>query len=246
MDPENADLLPLDPDTTTATGMIDNLVVALSAAYTTQTRTRQLARREHLYRLTLSGVATCRRQAAYRIAATPPSDPARAYTGENRTAHVGTWIHEGLLPTLAELLHGSTNTALTLRAAGLTIPGHTDLYWPRAGLVADLKTIDDDPTRGGQPSPSRAHWYQLAAYATALAQQGHLVRWMAWIYLDRRTGRTFHVVQPYTASVASEIDTHLTTLALDSAHPDVAPREQPGPGRSLICDSCPWATRCWR
>lgn len=249
VDPDTLPALAVDPDAPTATAMIDNLAQLLDAAFEAQTHTRQLARanRDALYHLTLSSIATCRRQAAYRTAATPPSNPERAYTGQNRTAHVGTWIHEGILPTLAELTGGNHELQLTLTAAGLTITGHTDLYWPRAGLLADLKTIDDDPTRGGGPlHPAPRHWYQLAAYATAAAQHGHLVRWMAWIYLDRGTGNTWSIVQPYTPDVATEIDTRITTIALDSANPDHAPREQPGPGRSLVCDSCPWVTRCWR
>lgn len=214
----------------------------VSDAYRRYTADRQ-SEREDLYALTMSGLGGCSRQAAYRIARTPPSEDL-VFT-EMREANLGTMIHLGVLPPLAELLDGVEELPVTLTAHGLTVKGRADLYSRALNAVVDLKTVglSKFSALGDDISPS--HWMQIAGYALAVAQSGQRVDWLAWIYLDRSGGAEHVVVEPFDDIAIKQVEDRLAELAAYAEQPDAAPRGQRGPGLSYVCDGCPWLRTCW-
>lgn len=221
---------------------------------------RGQAQRRHLFGLSMSYLGGCRREAAYRVAQVDP-DPEYVYVmgeDEARAAMVGTWIHDGLLPELAALLHGGEHEMRVELVApvgdaedGVTplikVDGSTDCYTRAAGGgVIDLKTVGayklgDIDVFG----PRNRHRVQVRGYASALVQMGLPVAWTAWVYLDRGDGAVKTVVEPfgedeYVATL--RLIRHLVELSKD---PDYAPRDERGPGLSWVCDGCPFLRRCW-
>lgn len=219
-----------------------HLAVAVGDAFTLFTTERQ-AERDDVLALTMSGLGGCTRQGAYRLAGTKPSEPIRYR--EMREANIGTMIHAGLLPHLATLLGGSDEIDVTLTAGGLTIAGRADLYSPEWKLVADLKTVGPHKMALIGDVAVPAHRVQVAGYATAARASGKQVHWIAWVYLDRATGAEHVVVEEFTDELVDMVEQRCTDLATYAADPDTAPRDQRGPGLSIICDQCPWLRQCW-
>lgn len=216
--------------------------------------------RRNLFGLSMSYLGGCQRESAYRIAGVDP-DPEYVHVmneEEARAAMVGTWIHDGLLPELANLLAGGEHekrVELTVPVGdsedGVTplvvVDGSTDCYTRAAGGgVIDLKTVGafklgDIDAHG----PRIRHRTQVRGYASALVQMGVPVSWTGWVYLDRGDGAVKAVIEPfgeeeYTATLRRV--RHLVALAED---PDYAPRDERGPGLSWVCDGCPFLRRCW-
>lgn len=200
--------------------------------------------REDLYALTMSGLGGCTRQAAYRLARTPPSE--EAVFGPMREANIGTMIHLGWLPYLAQVLDGRDEIAVTLHEGELTIDGRSDLYVEPLGAVVDLKTIGTYKFAGGfSDVVNRSHRLQVAGYAKAVVQSGRPVWWVAWIYLDRSSGAHHVVVEPYGEELEALVADRCAELEAYAAEPDAAPRDERGPGLSIVCDGCPWLRECW-
>ena len=199
--------------------------------------------REDLLALTMSGLGGCSRQGAYRLARTPPSEDTTY--GQMREANIGTMIHLGLLPHLAAVLDGVEEVPVTLRAAGLIINGRSDLYSASLRLVADLKTVGQHRMASLGPVASHPHRMQVGGYALAIEQAGHAVDWIAWLYLDRSSGQDRVVVERFDDDVRAMITRRCHELATYAETPDAAPRDERGPGLSIICDQCPWLRQCW-
>lgn len=231
-----------DSSALTADAIIARLTEAVSAAFRTFTANTQ-EQREDLYALTMSGLGGCTRQAAYRLARTKPSED--LVHGEMREANIGTMIHAGLLPILAKLLDGAEEIAVELRVGATTIKGRSDLYVPALRLVTDLKTISPYKLAvlGNDAAP--AHRVQVAGYALAVRQRGEDVDWIAWIYLDRASGTEHLVVEPFTDDVATLVIDRCVELENYATDPENAPRDERGPGLSIVCDQCPWLRQCW-
>lgn len=216
---------------------------AVDAAFRAYTAEAQ-GQRDDLYALTMSGLGGCTRHAAYRISRTPPSEE-MVFT-EMREANIGTMIHEGLLPHLATIVQGTDEIAVVLRLSGLEIHGRSDLVVAGAAVVADLKTVGSYKFAALDPSTvNRAHRLQVAGYATAVRQAGGDVRWIAWIYLDRASGQHEIVVEEFGDELVALVEQRCAELALFAEDPEAAPREERGPGLSIICDGCPWLRTCW-
>lgn len=208
-------------------------------AFTAQVQTE----REDLYALTMSGIGGCTRQAAYRLARTAPSETA-TWT-EMREANLGTMMHLGLLPHLAPLVEGTEEIGVTLKAHGLTINGRSDLYTEALRTVADLKTVGTYKFTALGATVNRSHRLQVAGYAQAVAQSGRDVDWIAWMYLCRSSGADHVMVEQFDQPVLDALDHRLVELATFAEEPEAAPRDERGPGLSVVCDGCPWLRRCW-
>ena len=203
---------------------------------------RQKSRDVHS--LTLSALGRCTRQSAYKLAGTTPSDPPTG-EGEQRAAMLGTWVHRGLLPRLRLILSRSrTEMKVTLAAAGIHLEGQADLY-VRHGIV-DLKTVREHGlSHIRQWGPRPADKAQVRGYALAAIQQGRPVKWVAYVYMDRATGEHETFVEPFTASDAMRVLDRVSEIVAASKNLRMAPRDEKGPGLSVVCDSCPWLRSCW-
>jgi PD-(D/E)XK nuclease superfamily protein len=217
------------------------LTDAVDGAFTAFTAQRQ-QQRDDLFALTMSGLGGCSRQAAYRLARVAPSDGGQY--GPMPEANIGTMIHEGLLPRLATLLDGKDEQPVTLRAGGLVINGRCDLYSEPMQLLMDLKTVGTYKF-GSLTEVVDAHRMQVAGYAWAMRQTGRLVRWVAWLYLDRSSGAPRVLVEPFTDELVALVRERCEELAIYAQAPEKAPRDERGPGLSFVCDGCPWLRRCW-
>jgi PD-(D/E)XK nuclease superfamily len=217
------------------------LADAVDGAFTDYTVERQ-QQREDLYALTMSGLGGCSRQAAYRLARVEPSDGGQY--GPMPEANIGTMIHEGLLPKLAAVLDGKEEQPVTLRAGELVINGRCDLYSEPLQVLVDLKTVGTYRF-GSLAEVVDAHRVQVAGYAWAMRQAGHLVRWVAWLYLDRSSGAPRVLAEPFTDELITLVRDRCEELNIYARSPESAPREERGPGLSFACDGCPWLRRCW-
>lgn len=228
------------------------VAVAAGRAFSLFTAKRQRARRS-LYGLSMSGLGGCRRKAAYQLAGIEPSDPEVAVNGENRPANLGTMIHEGYLPELAEVLGASEEIEVELRVdlgdTEVVVPGRCDLYWPAAEIVLDLKTVGEHKL--GQvvaTGPYDEHRLQVAGYAMAAEGRGLKVSRIGWIYLDRGMGGSYVVIEEFTDLLRQEVIDKVGELANYALDPHSAPRDGPGPGdraANMICNGCPWLRECW-
>lgn len=219
---------------------------AVSRAFEDESATRQ----RDPHHLGISALSGCTRFAAYAVAGTPASDQPEA--GEGRAANLGTWIHNGILPRMAnQFTEGATEPTVTLRAAGLTIIGHIDLDIPTT--VFDLKTVGEWRLQAVRQSGAfYDHVMQVAAYAVAKLQAGHPPRWLVILYLDRATGDEQVFVIPFTNDhVLMVIDRVAEIRRWAEDDPDTTPRRDAsgasmnGPGFSFKCNDCPWLRRCW-
>lgn len=196
-------------------------------------------------KLSLSGLGGCTRQAAYSVAGVEPTDVPAAE--EARAAMLGTWLHDHLIPGMAEQIGAGAEVEapVILKAAGLAIPGSLDLA--HDALLWDLKSVKefrlDGVRRNGAYSEHRV---QVMSYALARYQAGHDVKWVVWLYVDRSTGEVEVVTERFTNAAAVAVLDRAKKIAWFAANgPDGAPREARGPGLSWACDRCPWLRRCW-
>jgi len=229
----------------TAQQVADEISSATGRAY----RAESSARHRGPHDLGLSALGSCTRKAAHMIAQTEPTDLVKPEEG--RAANLGTMIHAGFLPRLAEQMPGArTEVAVSLRAAGISIPGHIDLYSPPT--VLDVKTAAQyrlDGLRAAREAYAD-HRLQVQSYATAVLQTGDEPRWMAWLYLDRSSGDDCTVVEAFDDSDALDAVARVEEIVDHADHPDAAPAATAsgalmrGPG-SFACDECPWLRRCW-
>ncbi|MBO0820045.1 MAG: hypothetical protein J2P26_04260, partial [Nocardiopsaceae bacterium] len=258
----------------TAENVADRLAAVLDDTFArahARHQAERAAARDDPYELSPSTLGGCIRQAAYRLAGTPPTNPEPAVPrpgAVSRAALIGTWIHAGMLPVLAESLDAAglgpatVETPVTTVFGGYTLTGHADLVTPE--LVIDLKTVreyklgridrrSDSQRQDGRPDGPvvwpGARW-QAGCYALGVHQAriraGQMPpRWIAWPYLDRSTGEDRICVEPWTPAFGLEVIERFRTLAAHAADPDTAPRNRRGPGLDLDCDACPWRDRAW-
>jgi hypothetical protein len=225
-----------------AAELVDALTEAVAAAFAAFTAQGQ-SQREDLYALTMSGLGGCTRQAAYRVARTPPSEP--LVWQEMREANIGSMIHEGLLPHLADETGGTEEIAVELHTDALDIKGRTDLYSERLRAVVDLKTVGAYKFLALSSTINRSHRLQVAGYTQAIRQSNRPVDWIAWVYLDRSSGRDRVIVEPWTDELEQLVADRCREIAVFAEDPDAAPRDERGPGLSYVCDGCPWLRECW-
>lgn len=244
---------------TTAAEVEQALEDAIAAMFTQVNAEGQLARGDRLYALTPSYVGGCTKQAAYRAAGTPPSDPELAVSGEHRAALLGTWIHEGFLPALAAVLAKlggpgpRVEHEITVRCNGLTLTGSTDLWDEWLRLLLDLKTLFiggvENLVRTGN-RPRFRHRLQVGTYALGRQQMSAIdgspvPEWVAWPYMERTLGKTRVYAEPWTRDYALTVWGRLEEIIDAASDPDTARREARGPGLAAECDGCPWLRRCW-
>lgn len=209
--------------------------------------------RSNVLGLSMSALGVCDRQAAYRLAGTDPSDLQLSQDEEARQALIGVWIHAGLLPFLADVLYDAqyeVPVELRVRVTDdeeVVVPGTTDLYCAAlGGGIIDLKTVGAHLSAAyGHTGARHDHRTQVHGYALAAQQKGLPVAWTAWAYLDRDTGETMWVIEPFGEDEAEAVRERVRHLHRAATTPDGAPRSQRGPGLSVVCDRCPWLRRCW-
>lgn len=219
-------------------------------------RAETLSRHRPAIKLSVSRLGGCTRRAAYTLAGTEPSN--QVTPGEARAANHGTWIHEGVLPRLADQVGGKHETQVVVTAAGVTIYGRADLAVTESDLggeMLDVKTVaglDGVRRRGGWDND----WMQLLAYILGETQRsGQRIRWAVLLYIDRDTGEDEVFVREVTDAVLLSVVERVAEIRRYSAAPDMAPRttaalpgsrrwRMRGPG-SWTCDECPWLSRCW-
>ncbi len=195
--------------------------------------------------MSMSRIGACARQSAYRMAGRPFDEGLTDTTG--RAAQLGTWLHVPVLRWLARALPGKTwrEHPVTLNVAGITIAGRLDLAWRT--VVIDAKTTREYYLsylrRGDDLRPAvRA---QVASYALAREQAGHPVSHIAYVYVDRSDGGTQTIVEEFTDDLRTLVVDRVTALAGWAMDPDTAPREERGPGLSVVCDGCPFLNSCF-
>lgn len=231
----------------------ERYLAAVAAAHTAETE----ARARHPHTLSVSRLAGCTRQAAYALAGTPVTEPPKQV--EARAANHGTWLHEGLLPRLADQVGGKHETIVVVRAAGVTIMGRADLAVVESaagGELADVKTVNglDAVRRAGGFGE---HWVQLMAYILGERQRSRPVRWAVLIYVDRATGEAEVFVRPVTDEALLAVVERIGEIVRLAAAPQTAPRvtaalpggrrwRMRGPGpKGYSCNECDWLRACW-
>lgn len=255
---EDLTFAPLPADATTV--LAHTLERGVGRAFAAANARGQAARRD-LFGLSMSYLGGCQREAAYRISGADP-DPQYVEVmslDEARAAMVGVWIHSGLLPELAELLHGSEEEMRVELAVpvgptdgqGITplvkIDGSADCYTRAAGGgVLDLKTVGAYKLGDIEEHGARErHRKQVRGYASALVQMGMPVAWTGWLYLDRGDGTVKAVVEPFGQEEYKATLRRVQHLVNLAEEPDYAPRDERGPGLSWVCDGCAFLRRCW-
>lgn len=205
-----------------------------------------------------SGVGECHRRAAYIITQTPPSD----IIPPSMQMILGTWIHTGALAAAESELGALTE----VKVQSELLKGSADMLL--AGVIEDLKTTSvysfGFRLNRGAPVP---HLYQTHIYGwhlltgqfgeetrTRLAAAGLLrgdgtvdVEWIRLRYWSRDDGDEWVHQQEYDPAITAEALAWLAEVyeAIERGGPEAASRDLDGPGLSVICDQCPFATACW-
>jgi hypothetical protein len=236
-----------------AAAVREKYLEAVGAAHRAETG----ARSRPPHRLGISKLGGCARAAAYTLAGTPASN--QPTQTEGRAANHGTWLHEGLLPRLANEVGGKHETDVVARIGGLEIMGRADLAVVDSddgGEVADVKTLDGlDAVRrwGGYEE----NWVQVMAYILGKIQEtGRRIRWAVLIYVDRGSGEVEVFVREATDAALLAVVARVGEIHRWAADPDTAPRTTAalpggrrwrlrGPGLSWACNECWWLSRCW-
>lgn len=186
----------------------------------------------HRTPVTMSMIGGCRRQAAYALELGWPDLPGSS----GGAAYVGTAVHDKLLPDLAARLGGQYEQDVELTIGGLTIAGHADLVlWE--GEVLDLKTASAfyyPVVRRRVPWRNRL---QTEGYGLATDSIGCTLLYVDRSDPDNRFATTWDVGR-YTADLTRWVEEV-------QRRPELVPRDERGPGLSIICDSCPFAGECW-
>lgn len=232
----------------------DSLKRALGAAFQHLTISRQ-QRRQHVFAMTLDEFAGCTRQAAYRIAATPPTDPSRVLSGQHRLTNLHHAVSQTLLPALGHVLGAQHHMPVTLSAAGLELPGTVPLYWPTTAVLGYVVTT---PAPADHPGLNHltAQWQQVqqprarqnaAALALAALQARLPVAWMAEVNISRATGDSRIGLEAMTEAHETAVQRRAAELATHAEDPDNAPCDERDPTgwASSACGRCPWLGRCW-
>lgn len=192
----------------------------------------------------ISELGGCPRAVAYKASGTEPSDPENSHPA----AMIGTWLHEILLPLMADAWGGLHSIKVVARWDGLPeVPGEVDLALPAEKTVLDLKTGTENKmqqvVRDGAANPR--HRIQAHTYAAFLREVGMDIDWVSVLYLGRSRGEHVTFTEPFDQVVVDEGRAWYEKVLGYVDDPDAAPRGEKGPGLSIVCDGCPFRTRCW-
>lgn len=186
----------------------------------------------HKTPVTMSMIGGCRRQAAYALDEGWPDIPGSS----GGAAYVGSAVHNWLLPDLAERLGGRYEQDVTLHVEGLTISGHVDLVTPD-GEAVDVKTVSAFYYPVVRRRTPWNHKLQTTGYALATDSIGCNL-----LYIDRSDPDNRFAVGWDVSRHTEDLKQWVRDV---QRPPDQVPRDEQGPGLSMICDSCPFARRCW-
>lgn len=184
----------------------------------------------HKSAVSMSMLGRCRRQAAYALhQGWPPHNEAGS-----PQAYLGSAIHKDLLPEMAKRLGGEHEVPLTLSLHGVDVTGTADLVLDSA--ILDLKTVSQYYYAVVSEKIPFSHRLQVTGYAAALGRSHCTL-----LYVNRSDGSRFAEtwgVDEYWP----EVDQWIADISL---RPEDTPRDERGPGHSMVCDSCPFAEQCW-
>lgn len=219
-----------------------------------------------------SSIGTCRRRAGYEHHGEKPSNPENV-TG--LPAILGTWIHKGALETMRQEWGAIIETTveddiLRGHVDALFLPVELLSRLPAKYASAhaeDVATVDDLKTKRDERlvdyvrnrGPKRSELFQTHLYADllrrgkikrlkrqeALADLGPIeVEKVRLRYLARNAGAEYVYEQAYDPDITAEAHEWADQVRR-SKSPEDLPRDEDGPGLSVICDNCPFRTACW-
>lgn len=192
----------------------------------------------------------CQRQAALRFAGADYTDDV---VDEKRAAALGTWVHAGLLPQLRRVVGGRARYEVPVEVTPW-LKGHVDLWLHQDGTTLDVKTCTDSKlskVRQEGADPKHVAAGHLYALGLRNSVKGADPQQVAVLYVGRERGDHVTVSQPYDPEVTAEAldwweTARMYGTAPSSGGPDMAPiGDRRGPGLDLVCDGCPFASRCW-
>lgn len=231
------------------------LTEAVGAAFSAFTAKQTAKRGLRNGRISISAIGACQKRAAFLAAGTPYSDDASQ--DENRTANLGTWIHDVLIPLLAEFFTSVQDDPdmvvlahkdVVLKALGWEIEGEMDLYVQIGSyaVVIDLKTtrewnIDRVNLNGAWPSEQM----QVDGYGVAALQMNLPVTHTATIHLARDNGIEAINIRPFGSANVQAVFDQVKEVIKNSKNPHWVVTTERGPAKSVVCRGCPFRTTCW-
>jgi hypothetical protein len=187
----------------------------------------------------------CRKQIAYRVAGTPPTDKVPDWL--TRAALAGSAVHEVIEKARAHS-HPTWWLERRVRVPGFDRDGRLDAYMDDTATVDDIKTKGERPFdtavhRGRPDDPDRD---QVLLYGLAVEALGAPVRRCSVSYVNRSTLETHVESWTYDRREAEDVAIRMFTVLdeINTADPDSMPRDGRAPMWSP-CDTCPFRARCW-
>lgn len=187
----------------------------------------------------------CRRQLAYRMAATEPSDPVPEWL--TLTALAGTATHY-VIEQARRAAHPTWLLEERVQVPGFDHSGRLDAY------MDDLSTVDDVKTKGERAyeravdsgdvaEPDRN---QVLLYGLAVEAMGRPVKVCSVTYVNRSTLDSSQVTWTYDRREAEDVAMRMFMVldAVNVADPEDVDRDGRAPHWSP-CDTCPFRSRCW-
>lgn len=187
----------------------------------------------------------CRRQLAYRLAGTEPSDPIPEWL--TLMALAGTAVHE-VVERARRAAHPDWWLETRVRVPGFDRDGRLDAYETDTFTVDDIKTKGERAftrivEQGHADKPDRD---QVLLYGLAVEAMGAKVQRCSVSYVDRASLRTHVESWSYDRGEAERVAAGMFTV-IDMAV-STAPEDVPRDGRAPMwspCDTCPFRSRCW-
>lgn len=187
----------------------------------------------------------CRRQLAYRLADTLPSDKVPDWL--IRTALAGTATH-AVIEKARALSHPTWWLERRVRVPGFDRDGRLDAYMDDTATVDDVKTKGERPferilDRGDADDPDRN---QVLLYGLAVEELGMPVKVCSVTYVSRSTLDSHVVTWTYDRREAEDVAMRMFGVldAVNVPDPEEVPRDGRAPHWSP-CDTCPFRSRCW-
>lgn len=187
----------------------------------------------------------CRRQLAYRMAATEPTDPVPEWL--TRAALAGTATH-WVIEQARRLAHPTWWLERRVTVPGFDHDGRLDAYMDDESTVDDVKTKGERAFEkvidsGDVSEPDRN---QVLLYGLAVEALGFPVKVCSVTYVNRSTLASHPVTWTYDRREAQDVAMQMF-LVLDGinvADPETVDRDGRAPHWSP-CDTCPFRSRCW-
>lgn len=187
----------------------------------------------------------CRRQLAYRLADTPPSDKVPDWL--ILAALAGTATH-AVVENARRKAHPTWWLERRVRVPGFDRDGRLDAYMDDLSTVEDIKTksergFETACNRGDPDEPDRN---QVLLYGLAVETLGAPVKVCSVCYVSRSTLDSHTVTWTYDRREAEDVAMRMFMVldAVNVPDPEDVDRDGRAPHWSP-CDTCPFRSRCW-